>query len=72
MLSTPKSDSPICNSYTSWSDYEKFWLWIFVKGPFALGDDDTLFSIFFVMKSEKKKWVAWLPMIPFVLNLYLT
>ena len=27
---------------------------------FALGDNDALLSIFFVVRSEKNKWVAWL------------
>ena len=38
------------------------------QGPVALGDDDVLLSIFFVVRSEKKKWVAWLPMILFTLD----
>ena len=28
------------------------------KGPFALGDNDILLSVFFVVRSEIKKWVA--------------
>ena len=38
------------------------------KGPFILDDNDALFSIFFVVRNDKKKWVAWLPMIPFTLD----
>ena len=36
--------------------------------PFALDNNYTVFSVFFVIRSEKKKWVAWLPMIPFALT----
>ena len=29
-----------------------------MKGPFALEDNNALLSIFFVIRNEKKKWVA--------------
>ena len=38
------------------------------KGLFVLDDNDTLLCTLFVVRSEKKKWVAWLPMIPFTLD----
>ena len=38
------------------------------KDPFTLDDNDAHFSIFFVVRNEKKKWVAWSPMIPFTLD----
>ena len=36
------------------------------KGPFSLDNNDAL--LFFVVRNEKKKWVAWLPMILFTLD----
>ena len=39
-----------------------------IKGPFVLDDDDTVLSIFCVIRSQKEKWVAWLPMILFTLD----
>ena len=38
------------------------------KGPFTLDDNDALLSIFLAVRNGKKKWVAWLPMIPFTLD----
>ena len=56
-----------------WTEFLTFYFlcqfnYLTLKGPFTLDDNDALLSIFFVVRNEKKKWVAWLPIEFFMLG----